>query len=59
MNLLPSLFAPIKIKSLDLVNRAVMPPMGTNLGNSDGTVSEANLAYIKRRAGGGAGLIIT
>jgi 2,4-dienoyl-CoA reductase-like NADH-dependent reductase (Old Yellow Enzyme family)/thioredoxin reductase len=59
MNLLPSLFAPIKIKSLDLVNRAVMPPMGTNLGNPDGTVSEANLAYIKRRARGGAGLIIT
>jgi 2,4-dienoyl-CoA reductase-like NADH-dependent reductase (Old Yellow Enzyme family)/thioredoxin reductase len=59
MNLLPSLFAPIKIKSLDLVNRAVMPPMGTNLGNPDGTVSEANLAYIKRRAKGGAGLIIT
>ncbi len=59
MNLLPSLFAPIKIKSVDLVNRAVMPPMGTNLGNPDGTVSEANLAYIKRRARGGAGLIIT
>jgi 2,4-dienoyl-CoA reductase-like NADH-dependent reductase (Old Yellow Enzyme family)/thioredoxin reductase len=33
--------------------------MGTNLGNADGTVSEANLAYIKRRARGGAGLIIT
>ena len=33
--------------------------MGTNLGNPDGTVSEANLAYIKRRARGGAGLIIT
>ena len=33
--------------------------MGTNLGNLDGTVSEANLAYIKRRARGGAGLIIT
>jgi len=59
MNLLPSLFSPIKVKSLDLVNRAVMPPMGTNLGNPDGTVSEANLAYIKRRARGGAGLIIT
>jgi len=59
MNLLPSLFSPIKIKSLALVNRAVMPPMGTNLGNPDGTVSEANLAYIKRRARGGAGLIIT
>jgi 2,4-dienoyl-CoA reductase-like NADH-dependent reductase (Old Yellow Enzyme family)/thioredoxin reductase len=59
MNLLPSLFSPIKIKSLELTNRVVMPPMGTNLGNTDGTVSEANLAYIKRRARGGAGLIIT
>jgi len=36
-----------------------MAPMGTNLGNPDGTVSEAHLAYIKRRAMGGAGLIIT
>jgi len=59
MNLLPYLFSPIKIKSLELVNRVVMPPMGTNLGNPDGTVSEANLAYIMRRARGGAGLIIT
>ena len=59
MNLYPSLFSPIKIKSLELVNRAVMPPMGTSLGNPDGTVSEAHLAYIKRRARGGAGLIIT
>mgnify|MGYP000211826566 CR=1 FL=1 len=59
MNLFSSLFSPIKIKSLELANRAVMPPMGTNLGNPDGTVSEANLAYIKRRAMGGAGLIIT
>ncbi len=59
MSLLPHLFSPIKIKSLELTNRVVMPPMGTNLGNPDGTVSEANLAYIKRRAKGGAGLIIT
>jgi 2,4-dienoyl-CoA reductase-like NADH-dependent reductase (Old Yellow Enzyme family)/thioredoxin reductase len=59
MNLLPHLLSPIKIKSLELTNRVVMPPMGTNLGNPDGTVSEANLAYIMRRARGGAGLIIT
>ena len=59
MNLLASLFSPIKIKSLDLANRVVMPPMGTNLGNPDGTVSEANLAFMKRRARGGVGLIIT
>ncbi len=59
MNLLSSLFSPIKIRSLELVNRVVMPPMGTNLGNPDGIVSEANLAYLKRRARGGPGLIIT
>jgi 2,4-dienoyl-CoA reductase-like NADH-dependent reductase (Old Yellow Enzyme family) len=33
--------------------------MGTALGNNDSTVSEANLAYMKRRAQSGAGLIIT
>jgi 2,4-dienoyl-CoA reductase-like NADH-dependent reductase (Old Yellow Enzyme family)/thioredoxin reductase len=44
---------------MEIPNRIVMPPMGTNLGNPDGTVSEANLAYMKRRAKGGAGLIIT
>ncbi len=47
------------IKTMELPNRAVLPPMGTNLGNADGTVSEANLAYLKRRAKGGPGLIIT
>jgi len=47
------------IKTMELPNRAVMPPMGTNLGNADGTVSEANLAYLKRRARGRPGLIIT
>lgn len=56
---LPHLFSPIRIKNLELANRAVMPPMGTNLGNPDATVSEANLAYLKRRARGGAGLVIT
>ena len=58
-NLLHHLFSPIRIKKMEIPNRIVMPPMGTNLGNPDGTVSEANLAYMKRRAGAGAGLIIT
>jgi 2,4-dienoyl-CoA reductase-like NADH-dependent reductase (Old Yellow Enzyme family) len=59
MNKLEHLLKPIKIKSMELKNRVVMPPMGTSLGNPDGTVSEANLAYIKRRAQSGVGLIIT
>ncbi len=33
--------------------------MGTNLGNKDGTVSDENIAYLKRRAQGKPGLIIT
>lgn len=53
------LLAPIRIRSLDLINRVVMPSMGAGLANDDGTVSEANLAYMKRRAQSGAGLYIT
>lgn len=59
MKTLEHLLLPIKIRSLEIPNRLVMPPMGTALGNPDNTVSEANLAYIQRRAQGGAGLIIT
>ncbi len=59
MKTLEHLLTPITIRSLTIPNRLVMPPMGTALGNDDSTVSEANLAYIRRRAEGGAGLIIT
>lgn len=59
MNKLENLMKPIKIRALELSNRVVMPPMGTRLGTDDNSVSEANLAYMKRRAQSGAGLIIT
>jgi len=59
MDNLKHLLAPITIKKMNLANRVVMPPMGTNLGNPDGTVSEANIAYLKRRARGGPGFLIT
>jgi len=58
MKTLNYLLSPISIKSLELENRAVMPPMGTNL-SKDSMVSEENLAYMSRMARGGAGLIIT
>ncbi len=58
MGSLQNLLSPIKIKTMELSNRVVLPPMGTNLGNPDGSVSEANLAYLTRMARGGAGLII-
>jgi 2,4-dienoyl-CoA reductase-like NADH-dependent reductase (Old Yellow Enzyme family)/thioredoxin reductase len=58
MKTLEHLLEPIRIKNLEIPNRLVMPAMGTALGNADSTVSEANLAYIDRRASSGAGLII-
>lgn len=59
MNSLKHLLSPIKIRNLEIPNRCVMPPMGTNLGNRDATVSEANVVYMKRRAQSGVGLVIT
>ncbi len=59
MKTLEHLLRPLRIKSLEINNRVIMPPMGTGLGNEDSTVSEANIAYMKRRAQSGAGLIIT
>ena len=55
---LTHLLSPIKIRGLEIPNRSVMPPMGTGLSNRDETVSEANLAYLKRMASGGIGLVI-
>ncbi|HLZ18066.1 MAG TPA: NADH:flavin oxidoreductase, partial [Smithellaceae bacterium] len=59
MRTLQHLLSPIKIRSLTIPNRLVMPPMGTSLGNPDSTVSDANLAYMKRRVQSGVGLVIT
>ena len=54
-----SLFEPLTIRGMSLANRAVMPAMGTFLGNRDSTVSEAVIAYLERRARGRPGLIVT
>jgi len=59
MNELKHILSPITVKGVEIPNRVVMPPMGTNLGSADGTVSDANIAYLRRRARGGPGLIIT
>ncbi|MCJ7745997.1 MAG: NAD(P)-binding protein, partial [Actinobacteria bacterium] len=56
---LKNLFSPVRINSLELENRAVMPAMGTGYGDTDGSVTERLVAYLVRRARGGAGLIIT
>ena len=53
------LFSPIKINSMDLKNRAVMPAMATGYSENGGIVGERLTAYLERRAAGGTGLIIT
>ena len=52
------LFSPVKIGNMVVPNRFVVPPMGTNLANADGTVSEEAIDYWKARAEGGWGLLI-
>ncbi len=59
MKTLEHLLSPIKIKNLEIPNRLVLPPMGTGLASTDSTVSDANLAYIRKRAASGVGLVIT
>ncbi|MEK7848334.1 MAG: NADH:flavin oxidoreductase, partial [Chloroflexota bacterium] len=51
------LFDRLRIRGMELPNRLVMPPMVTDYGNSDGTVSQKMLDYYARRARGGVGLI--
>jgi len=50
---------PGRIGRITLRNRIVMPAMGTNLANPDGTVSQHLIDYYEARAAGGVGLIIT
>jgi 2,4-dienoyl-CoA reductase-like NADH-dependent reductase (Old Yellow Enzyme family) len=47
------LFTPVKIGSMEVPNRFVVPPMDTNLANVDGTVSEEFTDYWEARARGG------
>jgi len=51
------LFSPGRIGTLELKNRLVYPPMGTNVC-VDGEVTDKFLAYHEARAKGGVGMII-
>lgn len=55
----PHLFSPVEIGGMELKNRIVMPAMATGYGNMDNTVSERLVHYLRLRAKGGTGLIIT
>ena len=58
-NMLKHLFSPIRIGSMEVKNRIVLPPMTVGYGVPEGTVSEKHRDYYEARAQGGAGLIIT
>ena len=53
----PTMFSPVKIGTVTVPNRFVVPPMGNNLANTDGTLSDRSLSYYQARAKGGFGLI--
>ena len=53
----PTMFSPIKIGTVTVPNRFVVPPMGNNFANTDGSMSDRSAAYYEARAKGGFGLI--
>ncbi|BBB90222.1 MAG TPA: FAD-dependent oxidoreductase [Methylomusa anaerophila] len=53
------LFETVKIGSMVLKNRFIQPPMVVNYCSSDGHVTDRYIAYIRARAKGGVGMIVT
>lgn len=51
-------FAPIKIRDMELKNRIILPAMGTRMAAEDGSVTDKLIAYHAARAKGGCGLNI-
>lgn len=41
----PTMFSPVQIGTVTVPNRFVVPPMGNNLANTDGTLSDRSLSY--------------
>ena len=52
------LLAPGRIGRMEVRNRVVMPPMGTNYADLDGFITERIVRYYQARAEGGTGMII-
>lgn len=52
------LFTPFKIGQLEIRNRIVEAPHGTNAANGDGTLSDDRIGFYTRRAQGGVGMVI-
>ena len=58
MNELKHLFRPIKLGSIEIKNRIVMAPMGTNFATHEGEVTKSLINHYETRAKGGVGLVI-
>ncbi len=52
------LFTPVKIGNMEVKNRLVMSPMGTNSAFTSGRKDDQEIDYFVRRAKGGVGMII-
>ena len=52
-----NMFRSIQVGPMTVKNRFVVPPMGNNFANTDGTWSEQSTAYYAERAKGQFGLI--
>lgn len=52
-----NMFSKIQIGPMVVKNRFVVPPMGNNFANTDGTWSDQSVAYYRERAKGQFGLI--
>lgn len=59
MALFDHVLAPGRIGTLELPNRVIMAPMGTEMGTHDGLFTEQEIAYYTERARGGTGLVMT
>lgn len=53
-----ALFTPMRIGTVEIRNRVIMPAMLTRLADPEGYVTDATIAYFKARAAGGTGLVI-
>ena len=57
--MLNTIFSPLRIGTVEIPNRLVVPAMVMNYCNGDGTATKRYIAYHEAKARGGWGLIIT
>ena len=48
----PNMFSPIRIGTVTVPNRFVVPPMGNNFANTDGSLSDQSLGYYQAEKSG-------